>query len=82
MKDIYIKKYFNEENVTIYLHFRDEVAIRQIDSYPYETIFLSEKVPIIDSSFLYDQKFSDIEWEESDFISEIEFNNKWNTKNK
>lgn len=78
-KIIYIRKKWEEEDVMIYLHFAGENAVRQIEVQPDKIIRTSENTPISGNSYLYDQNFSDIKWDESDFISEDEFNEKWNT---
>lgn len=77
-KNIYVKKNWLEEDIIIYLHFVGENAVRQIEFYPDKVIKISECNPINGDSWLYDQKFSDIKWDEADFISEAEFNKKWN----
>lgn len=77
-KEVFIKKKYSEENVVFYLHFRGENAIRQIEVSPDKTIKLSESHPVDGENFLYDQNFSDIQWEPEDFISKEEFEKTWN----
>lgn len=79
--NVYIKKYWKEENVLIYLHFIGEKAVRQIEIYPQLAVFLSEENPVYKTYFLYDQNFSDLELDSSDFITEYEFNKKWQYTN-
>ncbi|MEE1207535.1 MAG: hypothetical protein UHP27_05110 [Muribaculaceae bacterium] len=78
MIDRYIRKYWEEENVEYFLHFRDEEAIRQIEVHPDKIVMLSTEHPVDDESFLYDQNYSDIEWNVKDFISAEEFDKTWN----
>lgn len=77
--DTYIKRMYEDEyeDVTIYLHFRGERAVRQIEVTATGIIKTSEKCPVATGTFLYDQNFSDIEWNPSDFISKEEFENVW-----
>lgn len=78
-KDIYVRRKWEEEDIIIYLHFIGENAVRQMEVFPDKIIKTSKNNPISEDSYLYDQNFSDIKWDESDFISEDEFNEKWNT---
>lgn len=78
-KDIYVRRKWEEENIIIYLHFIEENAVRQMEVFPNKVVKISKNNPISEDSYLYDQNFSDIKWDESDFISEDEFNEKWNT---
>ena len=74
----YIKKYWDEEKIMFYLCFEGEEAIKQIEVTANGTIYLSKDHPIKGECFLYDQKLSDLELKEGDFISEKEFEEKWN----
>lgn len=78
-KDIYVRRKWEEEDIIIYLHFIGENAVRQMEVFLDKIIKTSKNNPISEDSYLYDQNFSDIKWDESDFISEDEFNEKWNT---
>lgn len=79
MKDRkYIKKYWDEEEIMFYLCFEGEEAIKQIEVTANDIILLSKDHPIKGGCFLYDQKLSDLELEEGDFISEKEFEEMWN----
>lgn len=80
-KNLFIKKEYKEENVILYLHFQGENAVRQIEIYPEEKIKLSELLPIFKGHFLYDQNFSDVKWDECDFITKNEFEKEWNKNN-
>lgn len=79
-KNIFIKKEYEEEDVVIYLHFKGEYAVRQMEISSDGITRLSEAHPISGEHFLYDQKFSDINWASQDFISQEEFENKWEGK--
>lgn len=78
MNDCFIKKYWKEENILFYLHFHNEIAVRQLEIYPQKIIHLTTNIPIINEHFLYDQKLEDLNLDDSDYISEKEFNAKWN----
>lgn len=74
---MYIKKYWDEENVMFYLCFEGEEAVKQIEVTSDRTIFLSKDHPIEGDYFLYDQSLSDLDLNEEDFISEEEFDEAW-----
>jgi len=78
MDDIFIKKKWDEENIVFYIHFKNNVAVRQLEVYPDEKRYLSESNPLYKDSGLYDQSLKDLDLEDSDFIDEIEFENAWN----
>lgn len=78
MKETFIKKYWVEENVLFYLHFRNDEAIRQVEITPNGKIFLSLENPIYGESILYDQSLNDLDLQKSDYITETEFNKVWN----
>ncbi len=78
MHELFVKKYWKEEDVIFYLHFQNGEAVRQIEITSNEKIFLSSEDPQHGDSMLYDQSFDDLDLQESDFISEEEFNKVWN----
>lgn len=79
MKDRkYIKKFWDEDVTLFYLCFEGEEAIKQIEITANDIIFLSKDHPVKGECFLYDQKLSDLELKEEDFISEKEFEEIWN----
>lgn len=78
MKEQYIKKYWAESDILFYLHFKDGEAIRQIELTPKGKIFLTLENPHQNGSMLYDQSLGDLDLQESDFITEEEFNKIWN----
>ncbi|MFR8834571.1 hypothetical protein [Bacteroides nordii] len=77
MDDCFIKKYWKEENILFYLHFHNKIAVRQLEISSQGVIHLTTDIPIINEHFLYDQKLEDLELDNSDYISEREFNEKW-----
>ena len=82
MKNKFIKKYWDEENLWFYIHFQDEWAVRQLIIGPDRRTYLTEGDPIQGDEILYDQKLEELELEEKDFVSEDEFNAAWNQKEK
>jgi len=77
-KNRYVKRKWDEEDVVYYLHFRGENAVRQMEIHSDHIVRLSEKDPVSGDSYLYDQNFSDIEWQAEDFIDKYEFDRVWN----
>jgi len=77
MKEIYIKKYWDEENVLFYLHFQDDKAVRQVEITPTSKVLLTLDSPKIGDTMLYDQSLEELELKEADFIMEVEFNEIW-----
>ena len=73
MKDVYVKKYWEEEGILFYILFENEGAARQIEVKLESRIFLDLDNPIQDDSMLYDQGLSDLELTDNDIISEDEF---------
>lgn len=78
MKDLFIKKYWDEEEILFLLHFHNNEAVRQIEVFKGKTVYLSLDNPIQGDSMLYDQSFNDLEVNDSDFISKEEFESEWN----
>ncbi|PJZ48006.1 hypothetical protein [Leptospira saintgironsiae] len=79
MSDVFIKKYWEEEDVTYYLHFRNGEAIRQIEVSPASIVFTSLDYPVKGDHMLYDKSLDDLELDHQDFITEDEFNEVWNS---
>ncbi|PIF34834.1 hypothetical protein CLU81_5501 [Flavobacterium sp. 9] len=77
MKEDFIKKYWDEEDILFYIHFQDDEAVRQIEVKSDEKVYLTLEEPIKGESMLYDQKLSELDLEKSDFIREEEFNQVW-----
>lgn len=77
MKEIFIKKFWKEEGVMFYIHFQGEWAVRQIEIFSSKGYTTSVLKPINEESMLYDQKFSDLDLDPSDFISKEQFEKNW-----
>ena len=77
MKEDFIKKYWEEEDVLFYIHFQNDEAMRQIEIRSDEKIYLNLEEPIKGESMLYDQKLYELDLEEVDFITREEFDLTW-----
>lgn len=77
MKEVFIKKYWDDENVLFYLHFQNDTAFRQIEITSNNKILLTSQHPRSGNSMLYDQSLKDLDLQKSDFITELEFNRIW-----
>lgn len=80
MKEVFVKKHWDEEDVLFYLHFQNGEAIRQVEITPTSNLKLSTSKPLNGSSMLYDQSLDELDLKESDFITEEEFNKIWSEK--
>jgi hypothetical protein len=80
MEELFVKKYWDEEDVLFYLHFQNDEAIRQVEITPTSKVLLTSDNPINGDSMLYDQGLYELELKETDFITEEEFNKIWNEK--
>lgn len=78
MKKTFIKTYLKEDNITFYVCFLGQYAIKQIEVSPNKKILLSERHPIVGNSMLYDQQLSDLDLSIYEYISEKQFNEIWN----
>ncbi|MET0946389.1 MAG: hypothetical protein ABWY22_13335 [Flavobacterium sp.] len=77
MKEDFVKKYWEEEGLLFYIHFQNDIAVRQIEVKSEEKIYLSIDEPISGDSMLYDQLLYELDLEENDFITREEFNQIW-----
>jgi hypothetical protein len=77
MKEIFVKKYWEENGTWFYLHFEGEKAIRQIEISSEGKKRLSLNRPTDEDSMLYDQSLKGLGLSECDFISKEEFENEW-----
>ncbi len=75
----YVKKYWDEENITFYLHFVGEEAVRQIEIHSDMAVCLSDESPIQGEFMLYDQDLSSLDLSADDFISKSEFDSLWDS---
>lgn len=73
MKEVFLKKFWLENNTLFYLHFINDYAVRQVEISSNGAIFLSTERPVVDDAFLYDQRLSELEYSEKDFITKEEF---------
>jgi hypothetical protein len=80
MKEVFIKKYWDEEGVLFYLHFQGETAVRQIEITSKDKKLLSLSNPVKSGSMLYDQKLNELELKSEDFITKEEFEKAWQDK--
>ena len=78
MKEVFVKKYWDEEDVLFYLHFQNDEAVRQVEITPFSKLKLTTSNPLNGDSMLYDQSLDELELREADFITEEEFNEVWN----
>lgn len=78
MQELFVKKYWDEENILFYIHFRDGEAVRQIEETSKGRVLLTSENPHKGESMLYDQSLDELELNDSDFITEDEFNEIWN----
>lgn len=78
MQELFVKKYWDEENILFYIHFRDGEAIRQIEETSKGRVLLTSENPHNGESMLYDQPLEELKLNDSDFITEEEFNKIWN----
>ena len=80
MKELFVKKYWDEEGILFYLHFKNGKAKRQVELKSESKLFLTESNPINGDSILYDQSIEELDLKESDFITEVEFTKIWNSQ--
>jgi hypothetical protein len=78
--ETFVKKYWDEEEILFYLHFEGEDAVRQIEVSSRGKVFLDTQNPVRGEAMLSDQDLSDLDLEESDFISKEEFEETWEEK--
>lgn len=77
MEEIFIKKYWSEDDIMFFIHFSNSIAVRQIEISRGNKIFLSQEKPFSNESMLYDQSIEELELSETDFISKEEFEKVW-----
>lgn len=80
MQELFVKKFWGEENIWFYIHFQNEEAVRQIECDPKGKIFLTLENPQKGESMLYDQSITELDLEDSDFITKEEFEKEWNNQ--
>ncbi len=77
---IYVRKKWEEEDITFYIHFQNNEAVRQIELSSKGKIFLTLENPLQGESMLLDQSIEYLDLEKQDFITEQEFNFIWEEK--
>ena len=77
MKELCIKKYWEDEDILIFLHFKDDFAIRQIEVSSSKVVYLDEIHPLEGESMLCDQAILFFDYTENDVISKQEFELYW-----
>lgn len=82
MKPIYIKRYWDEDNEMYYFHIENRNVIRQIviNYNSGSVVKLSQETTNFEEYVLCDQILNLVEWQDSEYISEAEFENIWNKK--
>ena len=77
MKEVFIKKYWADEEITFYVHFKDDAAIRQIEVSPLGTKYLSTTKLVNGESILYDQGLNQLSIDGKDLITREDFELIW-----
>lgn len=77
MKEVFVRKYWAEEDVLFYLYFQNGYAVSQIEVTKDSKVFLSTKNPQRGESMLYDQSLEDLDLNEDDFITKEDFMKVW-----
>ena len=80
MPESFFKRYADEEGVMFYLHFKDGIAVRQIEVSKKGKIRLSTAHPIEDGSQLCDQPETGCDLIPADAITRGEFEETWTTQ--
>lgn len=78
MEEVFVKKYWSEEGILFYLHFKNGAAVKQIEITSKDKVFLSLDVPNVGESTLYDQSLNELDLDKNDFITMEEFYSIWN----
>lgn len=80
MRELFVKKFWDEEKIWFYIYFPNGEAIRQIEINPDGAIFLTLENLQQGDSMLYDQSLKELDLQDSDFIKKEEFENIWNSQ--
>lgn len=78
MQEIFVKKYWIEEDIIFYIHFHNGEAVKQIEITAKRKVLLTLDNPHEGESMLYDQSLDELDLKDSDFITKEEFNEIWN----
>jgi hypothetical protein len=77
MQELFIKRYWDEDDLLFYIHFQNGEAVRQIEEASKCKVFLTSEHSHQGESILYDQSLYELDLDPSDFITEEEFNKVW-----
>lgn len=78
MEERFIKKYWDDEKITFFIHFENQVAVRQIELFDDgRAVLTSTQNPINGDHMLYDQDLEDLDLNPEDYISSQEFGEAW-----
>jgi hypothetical protein len=80
MEEKFIKKFWEEEQITFYIYFVNGIAIKQIEIAPDSKRFLSRAEWEHGGEMLYDGTFEELELDGTEGISKQEFEDVWATK--
>jgi len=78
----YVRKHWEEEDITFYMQFIGEYAVRQVEIYTEKAICLSTTTPVCENSILYDQSIDQLSLSEKDIIPKDEFDKIWESLKK
>ena len=81
MDELFFQRNWEEGGINFYFHFKNSVAVRQIEISASKKVLLSKDKPFDGDSMLYDQSLSELEFDVIDLISDEEFEAIWNSIN-
>ena len=76
----YIKGDWREENISFYIHFIGDKAVRQIEIQAAQTIFLSLEHPVCGEHILCDQSLNTLDLSSAGYITKDEFEKIWQSE--
>ena len=76
----YIKGDWREDNITYYIHFIGDKAVRQVEIQAAQTIFLSLEHPVCGDYILYDQSLKKLDLSSTVYITKNEFEKIWQSE--
>lgn len=76
----YIKGDWREDNITYYIHFIGDKAVRQVEIQAAQTIFLSLEHPVCGDYILYDQSLKTLDLSSTVYITKNEFEKIWQSE--
>lgn len=78
MEDLYIKKYWDEENIMYYFHVHNDVVVRQIEIQDGEKNCSDIAHSLQDNASIADICFSEMEIDNPAYVTRQEFDSVWN----